>query len=190
LPNELDAHREYLHQRMAEGVVNARVLHGELVARGYAGAVSSVRNYIAPLRTAQPQPAPPPPSVRAVTGWITRHPGSLDEDERLRLKTIRAICPELNTLADHVQDFAEMMTNRYGHLLNQWINSAVTTDLPPLRSFARGLLPDYDAVRNGLTLPHSSGPVEGNINRIKMLKRQMYGRANFDLLRIRVLYAR
>jgi transposase len=45
-------------------------------------------------------------------------------------------------------------------------------------------------VRNGLTLPHSSGPVEGNINRIKMLKRQMYGRANFDLLRIRVLYAR
>ncbi len=57
-----------------------------------------------------------------------------------------------------------------------------------LRSFAAGLERDFDAVRAGLTLPHSSGAVEGQVNRIKMLKRQMSGRANLDLLRIRVLH--
>lgn len=63
-------------------------------------------------------------------------------------------------------------------------------DLPHLHRFVRGLRADYDAVRNGLTLPHSSGAVEGNVNRIKMIKRQMYGRAKFDLLRKRILHAR
>ncbi|MGH3593464.1 MAG: transposase [Pseudonocardiaceae bacterium] len=62
-------------------------------------------------------------------------------------------------------------------------------DLPHLHRFVTGLKRDYQAVRNGLTLSHSSGRVEGNINRIKMIKRQMYGRANFDLLRKRVLLA-
>ena len=56
-------------------------------------------------------------------------------------------------------------------------------------SFVRGVLADYDAVRAGLTLHHNSGPVEGNVNRIKMIKRKLYGRANFDLLRTRVLHA-
>jgi transposase len=61
--------------------------------------------------------------------------------------------------------------------------------LPGVTSFASGLTSDLDAVTAGLTLPHSSGPVEGNVNRIKMIKRQMYGRAGFDLLRKRVLLA-
>lgn len=62
-------------------------------------------------------------------------------------------------------------------------------DQPDLHSFIAGLRRDYDAVLNGLTLPHSSGVVEGHVNRIKMIKRQMYGRANLDLLRKRVLLA-
>jgi transposase len=61
--------------------------------------------------------------------------------------------------------------------------------LPGITSFATGLISDLAAVTAGLTLPHSSGPVEGNVNRIKMLKRQMYGRAGFDLLRKRALLA-
>jgi transposase len=60
---------------------------------------------------------------------------------------------------------------------------------PALRSFVTGLRADLDAVTAGLTLPHNSGPVEGTVNRIKMIKRQMYGGANLDLLRIRVLHA-
>ena len=58
-----------------------------------------------------------------------------------------------------------------------------------LAGFAAGLVKDYDAVRNGLTLPYSRGAVEGNVCRLKAIKRQMYGRANFDLLRLRVVLA-
>jgi len=76
-----------------------------------------------------------------------------------------------------------------GHLLDEWIANAQDSGLTPLAAFARGLTADYEAVRNGLTLPYSSGAVEGNVNRIKTLKSQMHGRANVDLLRLRVLKA-
>ena len=106
-------------QRLTEGVANARVLHAELVERGYDGAVSSVRNYIAPLRRLPATPETSPPNVRTVTGWLTGHPASLNEDERLGLKTVRTHCPELNALAGHVHDFAETTTDRRGHLLDE-----------------------------------------------------------------------
>jgi transposase len=190
LPSHLDPFKPYLHQRIADGHDNARILHDELRERGFTGTYGTVRAWVGLHRQPQAAPAAKPPSTRAVTGLITRHPDTLDEDEQIQLKTILGRCPELDTLADHVRDFAAMMVNLDGHLLDDWITAAQSTDLPPLRSFARGLLSDYDAVRNGLTLPHSSGVVEGHVNRIKMLKRQMYGRANFDLLRKRVLYSR
>ncbi|KUL26906.1 transposase [Actinoplanes awajinensis subsp. mycoplanecinus] len=83
-----------------------------------------------------------------------------------------------------------MMARRTGNTtLTTWIAGAIDTGLPGISTFARHLTADIDAVTAGLTLPWSSGPVEGNVNRIKMLKRQMYGRANFDLLRKRVLLA-
>lgn len=83
--------------------------------------------------------------------------------------------------------FAEMMTGRRGECLDDWINTVEADTLPPLAGFARNLRRDYHAVRNGLTLPHSSGAVEGTINRLKMIKRQMFGRASLDLLRKRML---
>jgi transposase len=85
-----------------------------------------------------------------------------------------------------VATFAEIMTGLHGDRLDAWIGK-VDADLPDLHAFTAGLRRDHQAVSNGLTLPYSSGPVEGNINRIKMLKRQMYGRAGFALLRKRVL---
>ena len=108
---------------------------------------------------------------------------------RLRLKEVRAACPHLDALADHVSGFAEMMTGRHGERLDTWIAAVEADDQPDLHPFVTGLRRDYAAVRNGLTLPHSSGAVEGSVNRIKMIKRQMYGRANLDLLRKRVLLA-
>ena len=81
-----------------------------------------------------------------------------------------------------------MMTGRHGDRLDDWIDRRRTpTTCPHLHSFTTGIRRDLDAVLNGLTLPYSSGAVEGNVNRIKMLKRQMYGRASFDLLRKRIL---
>jgi transposase len=88
-----------------------------------------------------------------------------------------------------VHQFAEMMTHRHGQNLETWMNAALGDDLPELHSFVTGLRRDQDAVTAGLTLPYSSGPVEGHVNRTKMLKRQMYGRANPDLLRKRILLA-
>ncbi|MCW3820657.1 transposase [Micromonospora sp. DR5-3] len=92
-------------------------------------------------------------------------------------------------MATDVKAFAEILTNRHGHRLNAWITAVTADDQPDLHSFIAGLRRDHDAVVNGLTLPHSSGVVEGHVNRIKMIKRQMYGRANLDLLRKRVLLA-
>jgi len=94
----------------------------------------------------------------------------------------------LRTVNDLVSDFAGMTRERQGHHLNTWIAAAQASGIPPLRRFATGLLADYDAVRAGLTLPWSSGAVEGNVT-FRAIKRQMYGRANFDLLRRRVLLA-
>jgi transposase len=82
-----------------------------------------------------------------------------------------------------------MMTGRHGDRLENWIIAAENDTLTPLAGFARNLRRDVDAIRNSLTLEHSSGPVEGNINRLKMIKRQMFGRAGLDLLRKRVLLA-
>ncbi|WP_446746299.1 transposase [Sphaerimonospora cavernae] len=80
-----------------------------------------------------------------------------------------------------------MLTGRHGSRLDAWLDAADTDDLPHLQSFVRGIHRDYAAVLAGLTLTHSSGPVEGNVCRVKALKRQMFGRANLDLLRKRIL---
>ena len=97
-------------------------------------------------------------------------------------------CPHLYALAGHVRSFAEMMTRRRGQQdLEAWLATVEADDQPELRSFANGIRRDQQAVTNGLTLPYSSAPVEGNVTRIKMLKRQMYGRASFALLRKRVI---
>ena len=80
-----------------------------------------------------------------------------------------------------------MLTGRFSEQFNSRMSAVSAGDLPHLHHFVRGLDTDHAAVRDGLTLPYSSGAVEGHVNRIKMLKRQMYGRAGFDLLRKRIL---
>jgi transposase len=126
--------------------------------------------------------------VRHVSSWMLHHPDDLDDEKRLQLKQVRAACPHLDATAGHVSAFAEILTGRR-ELLDAWMGQVEADDLPHLHRFVRGLRRDYDAVLNGLTLPHSSGAVEGNVKRIKMIKRQMYGRARFDLLRKRILHA-
>ncbi|MDX2644361.1 transposase [Streptomyces sp. NBC_00510] len=118
------------------------------------------------------------------------HPDALTENDRLQLKAALANCPELTTLVEHVRSFAHMVTHLQGDYLPQWIESArATTDLISLSRFAHHLERGLDAVTAGLTQPWNSGVVEGHVNRIKMLKRQMFGRAGFELLRKRVILA-
>lgn len=117
------------------------------------------------------------------------HPERLRDEHADRLHRLRERDSELDRLTLHVRKFAAM-TARHGDRLEGWIADAEQDTLAPLASFAHNLRRDLDAVRNGLSLPYSSGAVEGNINRLKMLKRQMFGRAGLDLLRKRVLLAR
>ncbi len=189
--SQLDAFKPYICQRWNEGVTDATALHAELQERGFTGSARTVRRYVAPFRqdTAAPDPAPAVPKARQITRWLLSRPENLQPEEQAQLATIRDRCPHIDALAQHVTSFAEMMTHRTGDRdLEPWLAAVEADDAQPeLRSFAAGIRHDQQAVTNGLTLPYSSGKVEGTVNKIKMLKRQMYGRATFGLLRTRVI---
>lgn len=162
-------------------------LHGELLADHTPVTYQMVRAHIATLRTAPPGTPPPPPTVRQVTGWLTRHPTALSEEDRADLKNVLARCPELDAAAGHVRDFGEILTTRLGATLPTWIDAVDAGQLPGLTNFALHLQRDLDAVTAALTLEWSSGCVEGAVNRIKKITRQLYGRAGFELLRKMIL---
>jgi transposase len=181
----------HLHRCWNEGCTDGARLWKEIRELGLRGSTRTVRRHLQSVRAAG-IPAPRVAqslTVRQATQLLTRHPASLDESEKIQLKGLLARCAELNAVAECVRAFAEMMRDRRGSELEDWLNSAERTRLAPLRTLARGLRQDFAAVTAGLTLEWSSGKVEGNVNRIKMLKRVGYGRAGFDLLRRRVLYA-
>jgi transposase len=188
-PSILDEHKPYLHQRWNDGCTNVTLLHAELKERGYKGSYGTIRDYMLPFREAgaAPPAVPDPPKARDLARWITADPDNLDDEETAKLAQARERCPHLNALAGHVTEFAKILTGRHGDRLDDWITAVEADDQPDLHSFVRGIKRDYDAVLNGLTRPWSSGVVEGNVNRVKMLKRQTYGRAAFPLLRKRVL---
>jgi transposase len=187
---KLDRYKPYLRRRWNEGITSAAALHAELQAKGWQGSVQAVQRYVRPFRamTAAPPPGPVVPATRQITRWLLTRPAALGDQEQAQLAGIFDRCPHLDALAGHVRSFAEMMTRRQGeHELEGWLTAAEASDLPELRSFANGIRRDQQAVTNGLTLPYSSAAVEGNVTKIKMLKRQMYGRASFNLLRKRVI---
>ncbi|MFE1413410.1 transposase [Streptomyces sp. NPDC058746] len=117
------------------------------------------------------------------------HPDHLRDDDQLQLETLLARSPELTAATTHVRTFATIMTNREGDQLRGWIADVCADQQCGLASFAAGLITDLDAVVFGMSTEWSSGPVEGRVNHIKMIKRQMFGRATLPLLRKRVLLA-
>jgi transposase len=156
-----------VHALLAGGQTNAARLHEELTALGYRGGGSNLRDYLRPLRAGIP-PRRPAPSVRKVTGWITRHPDKLSAREREELTTILNRCPDLAATAGHVRAFAVMMRERAGHRLNSWMRAVRRDALSELHSFVAGIEQDHVAVTAGLTMPFSSGVAEGDVNRIIM----------------------
>jgi transposase len=110
----------------------------------------------------------------------------LAEDERRFVTALLALSPSIAHAAGLIRRYAEMVKNGLAERLKAWINEAGGSDF---KGFAASLRQDYDAVHAALSEPWSTGPVEGHINRLKLIKRDMYGRAGFDLLRRRVLAA-
>jgi len=186
----LDPFKPYLHQRWNEGITDAARLTREIIDRGYRGSGATVRRYLGPLRASQ-RPAPrevhPPATIREVTGWLTRRPEDLTEADSRVLHRIMDRVPVLATAYDQVREFAKMLTQLRGHELPDWLARIDREGEPELKSFVIGVRRDLAAVTAGLTLPYSSGAVEGNVTRVNALKRQMYGRASLDLLRKRIL---
>jgi transposase len=183
-PSMLDDYKPHLHQRWNQGCTNVQQLHREVTALGFRGSYGTVYAYLAPFKgKAAPPAVPAPPEVRHITSWIRRRPDHLDAGEQVKLKEVRAACPHLDALRTHVEEFAKIMTGRHGERLDAWITAARADDLPHLHTFANGLERDHAAVQAGLTLPYSSGAIEGKVCKIKFLKRLMFGRASYDSLR-------
>ncbi|MCW2931949.1 MAG: transposase [Actinomycetia bacterium] len=168
--------------------------HQDPARRGHRGRLRRHLRDRPPL----PHPLPPrphrphrPPSSRQVTGWITSPAGKLSSDEAQALTALTARCPDLAALRGHVASFARALTRREGKdALDAWLATAGSNPAQPeLASFASGIRRDYQATASALTLTWSSGLVEGLNTRTKLLKRQMYGRATFPLLRKRILLA-
>ena len=112
-----------------------------------------------------------------MASWILTPPGDLTDDDRAALAQITARCDELKTTRALVREFADMLCHRHGERLEAWASQAESSPVSELRGFSKGLRKDWAAVTAGLTVSYSSGAVEGHVNRIKMIKRQMYGRA-------------
>jgi hypothetical protein len=152
-PSALDPFKPYLRQQWAAGTTNIASLFREITAIGYQGSYGIVRDYLGPLRTTPPEAAPAPPSVRKVTGWITRHPDNVKQQDQQSLEMILARCPELHAATRHVRVFAGMLTTLTGQHLPAWILAASSDDLPGISAFARGLGNDLAAVTAGWVDP-------------------------------------
>lgn len=127
---------------------------------------------------------------RRAVGLMLRAGIDLSEEERQTLGQVCQTHPQVKRLNGLFQQFAQMLRDRRGDELDQWLHAAFHSGIPELRAFVRKLRQDQQAVQAGLVLKWNNGIVEGHVNRLKFLKRSMYGRANFDLLRLRVLHHR
>jgi len=200
----LDPYKPSLLAGWNQGCRTGMRLYEDMQRQGYRGRRSTVLGYFTQLRKAQGlaprtrtmQPGPPvtDPTVQGLTPrqatWLTlRRPTEMTEQEQdllTRLHDAHATFAQAITLA---QDFARLLRARQPEQLDTWLQQAATSGLAVFRRLAQSFRRDYAAVQAGLTLPWSSGPVEGHINRLKMLKRHMYGRARLDLLSRRFVLA-
>jgi transposase len=195
----LTPYEPYLLQRWQEGCHNGMRLYREIRGQGYAYGASNVMRFVAQIRRdeADGQPAGAGarakavrvPSARRVAGLFLRRPDDLHPEQQAYLDRLLAHYAAVATTYRLTQSFAAMIRERGGTRLDAWLAEAEGSDVPALQRFAAGLRDDREAVRAGLTEIWSNGPTEGFVHKLKLLKRQGYGRADFDLLRQRMLAA-
>jgi transposase len=191
--------REYLERRWAEGCHNATKLYREIQMQGYVGGRSMVARLISTLLTpetkyhrkrscqAAPKHQQKPLSPRQAAMLIARNPEKLNDSEKQLVTRLARCCPNVAILHPLVAGFSTVFKNQDPAALQTWIEHATAANLPPIKSFCDGLLRDQAAVKAAISMKWSNGQVEGQVHRLKLIKRQMYGRASFELLRARVL---
>jgi transposase len=177
----------------------------ELRQRGYGGSYGVVAAYARRVRQAQglppghrrprqplpavAEPSCPPLTPRRAAWLVLRREAKRTGAEAQPLAQLHAQSAEVAEAIDLAQDFATLVRQRQPTPLDPWLTRATTSTLEALRRFATGLDEDSEAVKAGVTLPWSTSPVAGHINRLKMLKRQLFGRAHLDLLSRRFIRA-
>lgn len=215
--SKLDPFLPYLRQQLAAGEDNAMQLWRDLRDHhGYPGSRALVSRWVAqhrhlnpktPFATPKPKRRGKPPvrpgekpvhtqpvlSARQAAWLFVRRPAELEEADCQRLQRLCQHCVELQTAYELAQAFIQMVRQRTVAPFDNWLAQSKAANIPELQSFAAGIRRDYTAVRAALSLPDSNGQVEGQTGapraRLKFIKRSMYGRAKFDLLRQRVLAA-
>ena len=199
----LDPYKPMLLNGWNHGCRNGTHLFRTIKAQGFQGQYGIVALYVRRLRQAQgrtPQQqgsgrrlprvlmAPPRPlTPRRATWLVLQAPDQCTAEDQQLLARLPAQSSTLGEAVALAQDFAALVRQRQPAQLEPWLNRAAQSTLPPFRRFAKGLRADLAAVQAAVTLPWSQGPTEGQINRLKLLKRQMYGRARLDLLARRFL---
>jgi transposase len=202
----LDPWKPLLLERWNAGCRHSGRLFEELHGRGYRGSYATLARYTrrlrqAPMRPARGRPARRPclaPIVerphrpltpRKATWLVLRRAEERDAEEAERLQRLRLSPTEIAEAIGLAEEFIALVRTRAPERLDPWLVKAQASAMPTFRNFAKKLETDVEAVRAAVSLPWSNGPVEGQISRLKMLKRQMYGRANLDLLNRRFLLA-
>ena len=201
----LNPYKGSLLERWNAGCRTAARLFRDLQQQGYAGSYALVAAYARRLRQAQglapgqrcprrplprvAEPVCPPLTPRRATWLVLRRATKRTEAETQQLTQLHAQAAEVAEAIDLAQDFLQLVRQRQPEHFDAWLERASTSALEAVQRFASGLRDDYAAVTAGMTLPWSTSPVEGHINRLKMVKRQMFGRAHLDLLSRRFLRA-
>jgi len=184
----------YLRERWQQGCSNGARLYREVVALGYQGKRQQVARLVAHLRkqlkagvtdySAQPQGLTP----RRAVSLLMRRPENLTHEQQQALVHMRQAHPEIERVMEVVDRFLQMLRTLQGDQLEAWMAMAQLSSIREMQNLVEKLRKDQQAVQAGLTLTWNNGVVQGQVNRLKCLKRMMYGRAKFDLLRQRVLY--
>ncbi|MFD1980454.1 ISL3 family transposase [Mesorhizobium kowhaii] len=184
----MDPFCDYLEQCWQAGQQNGLQLWSEIQRRGFAGSKATIYRWIA-ARKERSSTAPPnsqwrPPSRRNCAWLLSEDPASLDELTGRFLHHLYETAPELAVAGELARRFAALIRGDDDAGLHLWLKDATDSELA---SLAAGIGRDIEAVRAAITQPWSTSPVEGQINRLKTIKRQMYGRSGYPLLRNRLL---
>lgn len=193
----LTPYEPYLRTRWAEGCRNGQQLHREIVAHGFRGTRPHVATFVAQLRRAERAGMPVAPIVLAgdpltphtAAMLLLRRPEGCSDGERVAIAQLRDCHPDIATTMTFTERFVTIVRERHGGELAAWLADAQSSRIREIGQFAVKVRQDEAAVRAGCTLGWSNGQTEGQVTRLKLLKRQMYGRAKFDLLRQRALAA-
>ena len=199
-PSLLDQHEGFIRERVAAGCRNSSQIHRELQGRGCRCGKTIVKGYVRRLTAEDARPQPPQHadvcrerpafvSFRRLAVAVIRRADERSTEEREWLARLKDGGGEIREAFKLAEGFASLMRSRCPAALSPWLGRAERGAVAELRSFASRLRRDEAAVRAGIELEWNNGPTEGQVNRLKLVKRSMYGRAGFDLLRARVLNA-